>query len=40
MVGNLLGDPRQDVKIGDEVEVAWEDHGEVTLVQWRRMPVK
>jgi uncharacterized OB-fold protein len=40
MVGNLLGDPQQDVKIGDEVDVVWEDHGEVTLVQWRRISVK
>lgn len=37
MVGNLLGDPQQDVQIGDEVEVVWEDHTEVTLVQWRRV---
>ena len=36
MVGNLLGDPQQEVKIGDEVEVVWEDHEDVTLVQWRR----
>lgn len=40
MVGNLLGDPQQDVKIGDDVEVAWEDHADVTLVQWRRTPMK
>jgi uncharacterized OB-fold protein len=25
MVGNLLGDPHQDVKIGDRVEVVWEE---------------
>ena len=37
MVGNLLGDPHQDVKIGDAVTVAWEDHQDVTLVQWRRV---
>jgi uncharacterized OB-fold protein len=37
MVGNLLGDPHQGVKIGDAVEVVWEDHGDVTLVQWRRV---
>ncbi len=37
MVGNLLGDPQQDVKIGDDVEVVWEDHQDVTLVQWRRL---
>jgi hypothetical protein len=35
MVGNLLGDPHQDVQIGDEVEVVWEDHEDVTLPQWR-----
>ena len=35
MVGNLLGDPEQEVRIGDAVEVVWEDHAEVTLVQWR-----
>jgi len=34
MVGNLLGDPQQNVKIGDDVEVVWEDHEDVTLVQW------
>ena len=37
MVGNLLGDPHQDVKIGDPVKVAWEDHADVTLVQWQRI---
>jgi uncharacterized OB-fold protein len=37
MVGNLLGDPQQDVKIGDAVSVAWEDHEDVTLVQWQRV---
>ena len=37
MVGNLLGEPEQNVQIGDTVEVAWEDHEEVTLVQWRVM---
>ncbi len=37
MVGNLLGDPHQDVKIGDAVNVAWEDHTDVTLVQWQRV---
>jgi len=36
MVGNLLGDPRQDVKIGDAVSAVWEDHADVTLVQWQR----
>ncbi|MGH7962632.1 MAG: Zn-ribbon domain-containing OB-fold protein [Candidatus Binatia bacterium] len=35
LVGNLLDDPCQDVQIGAEVEVAWEDHEEATLPQWR-----
>ena len=35
LVGNLLGDPHQDVKIGAEVAVVWEDHEGVTLPQWR-----
>ncbi|MDY6827939.1 MAG: OB-fold domain-containing protein [Pseudomonadota bacterium] len=39
MVGNLLGDPNQDVPIGARVEVVFEDHpdGEhpFTLAQWR-----
>lgn len=35
LVGNLVGDPLQDVRIGDAVEVVWEDHAEVTLPQWR-----
>lgn len=37
MVGNLLGDPRQEVKFGAEVEVVFEDHADegITLVQWR-----
>ncbi len=37
MVGNLLGDPNQEVTIGAEVEVEFEDHPveAVTLVQWR-----
>ena len=35
-VGNLLGDPMQDVSIGAEVEAVFEDHAEgFTLVQWR-----
>ncbi len=36
MVGNLLGDPMQDVVIGSEVQAVFEDHPEkkVTLVQW------
>jgi uncharacterized OB-fold protein len=39
MVGNLLGDPLQEVPIGGEVEAVFEDHDaeQVTLVQWRRV---
>ncbi|MBI2767269.1 MAG: OB-fold domain-containing protein [Chloroflexi bacterium] len=39
MVGNLLGDPKQEVVIGSEVEAVFEDHNDAsppyTLVQWR-----
>lgn len=38
MVGNLLGDPHQEVVIGAEVEAVFEDHDgdhPYTLVQWR-----
>lgn len=39
MLGNLLGDPRQEVKIGAEVEAVFEHHNDTdppfTLVQWR-----
>jgi uncharacterized OB-fold protein len=39
MVGNLLGDPLQEVRIGSAVEAVFEDHGEgdeaYTLVHWR-----
>ena len=39
MLGNLLGDPLQNVKIGSEVEAVFEHHNDVelpfTLVQWR-----
>ncbi|UNK79179.1 OB-fold domain-containing protein [Sphingopyxis granuli] len=39
MLGNLLGDPMQDVAIGAEVEAVFEHHDEAqppfTLVQWR-----
>ncbi len=37
MVGNLLGDPMQDIVIGSEVQVEFEDHPEagIALVQWR-----
>jgi len=38
MIGNLLGDPMQDVKIGARVKAVFEPHGEgesaYTLVQW------
>ena len=38
MVGNLLGDPMEEVVIGSAVEAVFEDHPDdgVTLVQWRR----
>lgn len=39
MVGNLLGDPKQDVPIGAAVEAVFEPHDNAnppfTLVQWR-----
>jgi uncharacterized OB-fold protein len=36
LVGNLLGDPLQEVVIGSEVDVEYEDHEDAaTLVQWR-----
>ncbi|GGC43009.1 hypothetical protein GCM10011504_21790 [Siccirubricoccus deserti] len=39
MVGNLIGDPLQEVRIGAEVEAVFEPHDEATppytLVQWR-----
>ncbi len=39
MLGNLLGDPRQDVNIGTPVEAVFEHHAEgeppYTLLQWR-----
>ena len=39
MIGNLIGDPRQPVPIGAEVEAVFEDHREAetpySLVQWR-----
>ena len=39
MLGNLLGDPLQDVQIGAEVEAAFEHHNDATvpftLVQWQ-----
>jgi uncharacterized OB-fold protein len=40
MLGNLLGDPRQEVPIGAPVEAVFEHHETAdppfTLVQWRR----
>jgi uncharacterized protein len=39
MLGNLLGDPMQDVQIGSEVVAAYEHHNDATppytLVHWR-----
>jgi len=39
MLGNLLGDPRQDVPIGADVEAVFEHHADAeppfTLAQWR-----
>ncbi len=39
MLGNLLGDPHQDVTIGAPVEAVFEPHDDApspyTLVQWR-----
>jgi len=41
MIGNLLGDPTQEVPIGAPVEAVFEPHDDVTppftLVQWRRI---
>lgn len=37
MIGNLLGDPMQQVSIGAEVEARFEDHGEFKLVQWEQV---
>jgi uncharacterized protein len=37
MVGNLLGDPREEVVIGSVVVAVFEDHEEGhTLIQWKR----
>ena len=39
MLGNLLGNPKQEVKIGADVEAGFEHHEDAqppfTLVQWR-----
>lgn len=44
MVGNLLGDPRQDVRIGSEVEAVFEDHNPTdspyTLVHWETVDAR
>ncbi|QIB65952.1 Zn-ribbon domain-containing OB-fold protein [Kineobactrum salinum] len=41
MLGNLLGDPQQDVEIGAELEAVFEHHNDAsqpfTLVQWRKI---
>ena len=41
MVGNLLGDPEEEVVIGDAVEAVFEHHADAdppfTLVQWSRV---
>jgi uncharacterized OB-fold protein len=34
MVSNLLGDPRQEVRIGSPVHASFEDHDGYSLVQW------
>ncbi|MEM7340750.1 MAG: OB-fold domain-containing protein [Actinomycetota bacterium] len=41
MVGNLVGDPLQDVAIGTPVQAVFEDHDgdpPFTLVQWKVVP--
>jgi uncharacterized OB-fold protein len=39
MIGNLIGDPRQQITIGAPVDALFEDHDDVdppyTLIQWR-----
>lgn len=35
MVGNLLGDPAQEVRIGAPVEAVFEHHPDYSLVHWR-----
>ena len=39
MIGNLLGDPHQDVVIGSKVKAVFEAHDDAdpphTLVQWK-----
>jgi uncharacterized OB-fold protein len=40
MIGNLIGDPMQEVTIGASVEAVFEPHDDATpaftLVQWKR----
>ena len=36
MLGNLLGDARDEVTIGAPVRAVFEDHDTYTLVQWER----
>jgi uncharacterized protein len=42
MVGNLLGDPLQEVAIGEDVEGVFEHHPgsdpSYSLLQWRALP--
>ncbi len=35
LVGNLLGDPMQEVRFDAPVEAVFEDHEGYTLIQWR-----
>ena len=36
MVGNLIDTPIEQVKVGQKVQVAWEERGGVVLPQWNR----
>ncbi len=44
LVGNLLGDPRQDVEIGGRVEGVFEHHldaeSNYSLLQWQNIPLE
>ena len=35
LVGNLVGDPEQDVVIGSKVSAVFEHHADFTLLQWQ-----
>ena len=35
LVGNLVGDPKQDVVIGSDVTAVFEHHDDFTLLQWQ-----